>query len=397
MPIEVGVGVSTEKDYIQATREAVRQARKNIRSQDIEVAVVFTSVEFAHSAVFKTIAGLLGPVDIIGCSSLAVISNQGIFQHGLAIMLLTSAKGIYYNTACARGINTKSAITAGEELGEKLLYGFKNIRRDLGVIFSDGLMTRGSDLINGMQKMLGRSFPLVGASASDDLTFKRTYLYFGQEVFSDAVCGILWGGRLNFGLGVKHGWKPLGKPRQVTKSLDNIIFEIDGHPAADLYEEYLDCSRDELKKQLKRISIFYPIGIYITGEEEYLLRNILSIKDDGSINLQGDVPQGSQIRLMIGTKESCIAATHQAINDVKTSLAGRPPKFAFVFNSASRYILLRKQIHEELEIIKEGLGKDTPIIGMYTYGEQAPLKEISYQGRTYFHNQTITILAIGVN
>jgi len=48
-----------------------------------------------------------------------------------------------------------------------------------------------------------------------------------------------------------------------------------------------------------------------------------------------------------------------------------------------------------LEIIKEKLGKDTPIIGIYTYGEQAPLRAVNYQGRGYFHNQTIAILGIG--
>ena len=68
--------------------------------------------------------------------------------------------------------------------------------------------------------------------------------------------------------------------------------------------------------------------------------------------------------------------------------------FAFVFDSVSRYILLGRQANKELEIIKEGLGNDTPIIGIYTYGEQAPLRAIKYQGKTYFHNQTITILGI---
>jgi len=36
-----------------------------------------------------------------------------------------------------------------------------------------------------------------------------------------------------------------------------------------------------------------------------------------------------------------------------------------------------------------------PIIGFYTYGEQAPLKAISYHGHAYSHNQTIAVLALG--
>jgi len=66
-----------------------------------------------------------------------------------------------------------------------------------------------------------------------------------------------------------------------------------------------------------------------------------------------------------------------------------------VFDSISRYILLGRQANKELEIIQAGLGKDTPLIGIYTYGEQAPLRAVNYLGRTYFHNQTIAILAMG--
>jgi hypothetical protein len=98
---------------------------------------------------------------------------------------------------------------------------------------------------------------------------------------------------------------------------------------------------------------------------------------------------------MIGTKESCLAATSQALEEAKKGLSGQPSNFIFIFDSISRYILLGRQANKELEIIKEGLEKDVPIMGIYTYGEQAPLRATSYQGQTYFHNQTIAILGIG--
>lgn len=50
---------------------------------------------------------------------------------------------------------------------------------------------------------------------------------------------------------------------------------------------------------------------------------------------------------------------------------------------------------QELEIIRSGIDKNIPIIGLYTYGEQAPLKALNYQGKVYFHNQTINILGVG--
>ncbi len=43
--------------------------------------------------------------------------------------------------------------------------------------------------------------------------------------------------------------------------------------------------------------------------------------------------------------------------------------FVLVFDSISRYMFLRRDANKELEIIKERLDKDTPLIGIYTYGE----------------------------
>ena len=402
--MHIGIGLSTEKDPILAAKEAIAMASINLHEEKINLAIVFSSIDFAFSGILKTISSALREkVPILGCSGAAIITSQGIYKHGIAVMLLGFGQDVYFNTASVKEIKTKTPLNAGSELGEKLLYGFKDIQRVLSLIFSDGLIEGGSNLIYGLQEKLGKSFPLVGASASDNMRFLKTFVYFNKEILNDSAVGILWGGRLNFGLGIKHGWKPLGKQRIVTKSEGDIIYEIDNAPAAKIYQDYLSRNLSELQKDLKRISILYPLGMYLPGEEEYLLRNTISIEKNGSLRLQGNVTEGSVIRLMIGTKESCLSATQQAVDEVKKGLSAlaldsekeQKNNFVLVFDSVSRYILLRREASKELEIIKKGLGENTPIIGLYTYGEQAPLRAVSYQGQAYFHNQTIAILAIG--
>lgn len=394
MAIEAAVGVGLAEDAVEATKEAITQAKANIRKENISLAIVFGSSELPHELILKTISGLLGPVPTLGCSGAAIICNQGIFPHGLTVMLLAFPEDVYLSTAWINNISKKTALKAGEELGDKVLYGFHDVRRNLGLLFSDGLLKEKANFIYGFQERLGQSFPVVGASAADNLRFLKTYVYFNQQALVDAACGLLLGGKLNFGLGIKHGWRPLGKPRYVTRADGNTLYEIDGMPAAKTYEEYLACNLSELRKELKHISVLYPIGIHLAGEDEYLLRNVISIDDNGTLTLQGDISEGNLIRLMIGTKESCLDATAQAVEEVKKSLHNQGSDFILVFDSVSRYILLGRQAHRELEIIQRGLGQDTPLIGIYTYGEQAPLKAIDYQGRVYFHNQAIAILGI---
>ena len=390
------MGLGLERDLPVAVQHAVKQARANIHpGYKIHLAIVFSTMEFASPQVLKTLYALLGQAHIVGASSLGIITNQGIFRHGLAIMLLSLPKNAFCRTSFVQKISTKSSTNAGEELGENLLFGFKNTQRDFGLIFSDGLIRDGSGFLYGLKERLGWSFPLAGACASDNFEFKKTYVYFNEHASSDAACGIIWGGKINFGIGIKHGWKALGQPRTVTRATGNTIYEIDGRAAVSVYKDYFDYDIFRLKSELKRLTIMYPIGMYLEGEQECLLRNVVSLENDTALVCQGHVPEGSVIRLMIGTKESCLAATQEALDEAKTNLLGRQADFVFVFDSIARYMLLGRQASKELDIIKQGLGKDIPIMGMYSFGEQAPLKAINFQGKVYFHNQSISILGIG--
>ncbi len=393
--MNVSLGFSQLEDPIQAANEAIGQAIIGLKNASPNLAFLFTSIEFAHPAVLRASNNLLGEIPILGCSSQGILTNQGVFKHGFAILLLSLTQQTFFNLAAVKNINKKTPHLSGKELGDKLLYGFKNVPRSLSIILSDKLITEGTDLINGLQESLGKSFPLIGASAADNFENQKTYQYLNQEMLSDSCSGILFGGKFNFGFGIKHGWKALGKMRCVSSSCGNVIKEIDGQAAVKLYENYFAKNTLELAKELRRISIYYPLGIYLPGEKEYLLRNIISIKDDGSLVTQGDIPQNSKIRLMISTEDSRLVATVAACEEAKKTLGNQKIKFIIVFDSAARFSILGRQNDIELRVIKEVFGENTPLIGIFTNGEQAPLKSIDYLGRTYFHNQSINIIAIG--
>lgn len=391
--MHIGIGTSTNRDHIQAAQEATESARKHLRNKKIDAAMVFSTIELAHPQVLKSIRRALNDVPLFGASSLGIITSEGILKYGIAVCLLSLPEDSYFNTACVKEISKKSANQAGQELGEKLLYGCKGVHRTMSIIFSDGLLLNGSELIAGLQERLGRSFPLIGASASDNFTFTKTCIYFNDEVLPDAACGILFGGKLHFGLSIQHGWKPLGKPRKVTKSNAGKVSEIDNAPAAKIYEDYFAKNITAIKKDLRHLTMLYPIGIKIPGEKEYLLHNIVDIDSNG-ILFQGEIPESSTIRLMIGTKDSCLQAAARSAEEARKNLGTRTPKFALVFASASRFALFTRQARKELDSIREKLGQNIPIIGIYTYAEQAPLSAINYLSKTYFQSHTMTTLAV---
>lgn len=400
--MRIAVGVSGQKNASLAAQEAIRAARTKAQG-GIDLCLAFSSPDLASVNLLKTISAGLGEVPVVGISGAGVITDQGILNHGLAVLLLGIPEGITFNTACVYGMKSKADL-AGGEMGEKLLLGFSGGFRALGMLLSDSL-DEVPQFIHGLQEKLGKNFPLYGASAAEGPVLKSS-LYFNREVLNDGCVGLLWGGRLNFGFGMKHGWKPIGKPHLVTKSGGGIAESIDGKEAVMLYQEYLGCSREAFKKDLRHIATLYPLGILVPGEKEYLLRSVLSVLEGGALRLSGDIPEGSSVRLMIATKETCLNAAREAVEEAKRSLFSNPMigaefrkekinKFALVFSSASRRLLLKRESADEVKIIKESLGADTPVLGIYSKGELSTTAAVNYHGQGYYQNQTTAVLLIG--
>ena len=401
--IDIGTGVSVERNEVAAVEEAVRLAKtKKSNKEKIDLALIFNGPGISASGILKNITALLPNVPVVGGTVNGFFSHLGICKNGVIVMLITFPEGIYFTTGDIDKISSSNGITAGERMGEKLLYGFKSVPRSLSLLLFDGLTQGNVNFIYGLQERLGKSFPCVGAALSNPGESKLNYLYFNNTTLTDACAGILFGGKISFGLGLRHGWKPLGKPHIITEVTDNVIHKIDDEPAVRLYEEYLAYDFPRIQKELKNISVLYPIGIRIPGQNEYLLRSILSIDSDGSLACHGSVPAGSTTRLMISTKETCLEATRAALDEAKANLSSQALKFhkektsklVIVFNSFPRALSLGKDIQTEWKIITEAFEPGTSIIGINTFGELAPLATTSYHGQTYFQNQMLSILIL---
>ena len=97
---------------------------------------------------------------------------------------------------------------------------------------------------------------------------------------------------------------------------------------------------------------------------------------------------------MIGDKEKAIAAAKWAAEKALEQLGDAKPKFILMFNCMARNKLLGVRCHEENELVSTIIGKDVPMIGFYTYGEQGPLLG-EKDTPTYFHNETMNLVVIG--
>ncbi len=389
----IGVGFSEKKDPFLAGSEAAKLAMYQIHHKKVMLCLLFSTIHFANKRLLDGITYTLGNIKIMGCSGAALISSGTISKYGVGVMLISSDK-IKFGSAITEDINIKGARAAGEEFARAALKNLSVAKRDIALIFPDGLVEKASELIRGIKDVLGLSFPIFGGSSADNLKFAKTFQYFNKELATNSIVGAVFSGEGLFGIGLRHGWKPLGKPHTITQAKGNIIKTIGDKPAISIYEEYFGKTKEEIKQGLTRMSRYYPLGIYVPGETEYLLRNALRIDEDGGLVCQGDAAEGNEARIMMGTKEWTLEAATRAAEEAKSALKDKRPKGALVFESISRNKLLGRLTEEELSRIKEVLG-DIPILGICTYGEQAPLKSLEHYGETYFHNESLAVLTIG--
>jgi hypothetical protein len=184
---------------------------------------------------------------------------------------------------------------------------------------------------------------------------------------------------------------------KVTKAVGGKLIEVDNRPALSIYEDYFGKKAEELiKEPIARMAYTYPLGMSVEGSPEFLIRDVIIANEKGEITCAAEIPEGSKIRLMLGDQEKAIQAAKEAAEGTLVQLKGAKPKAAFVFNCMARKKLLGARIGEEIAAIQNVLGKGVPLIGFYTYGEDAPLGGVlGPECFSVFHNETMALVVLG--
>ncbi len=151
----------------------------------------------------------------------------------------------------------------------------------------------------------------------------------------------------------------------------NVLYELNGESALKVYERFLG----KHAQGLPEVGVEYPLGIVGpcpdgTDDNYCLLRAATSVnRNDGSLHLGGEIPEGSKVYMTCGDISSILDATRNAARIAKEGLNDTPPRMVFFYSYMARKILLGLRINEEFALIREQFGHNVPIVGFYSYGE----------------------------
>lgn len=250
------------------------------------------------------------------------------------------------------------------------------------MVFSDGSSVNGSELVKGLSES---NVLVTGGLAADGDRFQSTLIGLNSQPSTDQVVAIgFYGSALQVSHGSQGGWESFGTERIVTKSQNNILYEIDGENALELYKRYLG----EAANELPGAALLYPLQLKINENEHSVVRTILSIDDDKkSMIFAGDLPIGSKVKLMRATFDRLNSAASKAATlALKTDLP--EDSFALLVSCVGRKLVLGPLVDNEVEAVQQTLGDHVPLIGFYSYGEISPFNN---GGNCQLHNQTMTI------
>ena len=379
MSTVIGTGISTKLDSFAAGKEAALNAYYQIGKTDPSIIIVFISTIFDQDIAIKGVHSIIKDTPLIGCSSIGSISTHGSCKDSVTVFIISS-DSIKFSCGIGRDIS-KNPRLAGHNAAKQASNTRHNPKQAY-IILSDSLAGNNADILRGSQEVFGTGFPIIGGGACDKSCFQRTYQYMNSEILTDSVTGVLVSGSMKLSIGKANGWQAIGKSHKVTKVKSNIVKEIDKKPAVKLYEEYFEKSFLELKNnRICSLGINYPIGMRPDNAKEYVTRVPLAIEESGGLVFNADIQEGEDINLMIGDKDIVLESTERAVIEAAKDIKNSKINFAVVFSDISRLLLLRKDAYKEIEIIKQHIGKSTPILGCYTFGE--------YQDN--FNNQSISI------
>ncbi len=200
----------------------------------------------------------------------------------------------------------------------------------------------------------------------------------------------LYGDHLSIQTGSAGGWTPYGPRRTITRSNGNVLEELDGQPAFELYRRYLD---EEDLKSLPGSALLFPLRIEPPSQGgQDVVRTILAIdQESGAMTFAGDMPQGWSAQLMRGNSDRMTESAAEAMRQASPLPGSEAEGLALLVSCIGRRLLMGQRAVNEVEAAAEALAANHALIGFYSYGEISPHPE---SGFCQLHNQTMTVLTL---
>ena len=231
----------------------------------------------------------------------------------------------------------------------------------------------------GLKKLRPDIHVFGGIAGNDDIAKDVSYVFSNVGGYSDSdIVVVFYGGDDFYVKSIKAtGWKPLGRKFQVTKADGTNLQELDGIPAYDVYNKYLNINNDE---NFFHNTLEFPLLYEYNGV--IILRVPMASNPDRSVSVSADIEVGSTVRMSYGDPQTIIDSIAEDSKPIKQF---SPDILHFFSCVARRTFWASDEPTYELDTFKD----IAPSVGFYSLGEF-----LRADGQLSHHNVTLVIAAM---
>lgn len=325
-------------------------------------------------------------IEYIGCSTAGEIQNTNLAQDNICVLLMDLDKSYY---SIEQNNYSNSVFEDAKTLGQRS----KSLFENPGIIiFSGGIAVDGYKIVSGIKESINDEIPIFGGLGGNNLEFLKTNVYandFNSENGYSAVVFNTDKIQLN-GIAVS-GWSGLGRSNTITKSEDNIVFEINGVPALDEIKKYFGEQLFDQPANASEDVITFPgqFPLQIQSEDgSSFLRAIVYVNlSTKALILAGSVPQGAKFKYCPNPDINVVTDT---VDYYKEKLGnGENMDAVLMISCLIRNHAFGPLFEEEINSIYNLWKK--PMAGFLSYGEIGNTGE---SGVVEFHNATCSLVSL---
>ncbi|HNY11540.1 MAG TPA: FIST N-terminal domain-containing protein [Candidatus Wallbacteria bacterium] len=378
-------------DSFETGKKMIEDILKKSGGELPDLLILFCTAEHKYDKLIEGINSFTaGTVNLCGCTGTGIITSLGCDEsiYSAALMGLSS-KDIKFTPFLFSDLSGKSEAIGNGISGLIKKLDPKNQTKKLIIMFPDGHNYKTSQVLDAIEAGLGYHVDCAGGNASNDMTQDATFQFLNSEIKKDSISGVILSGNFNYIIKLSHGSKAIGRAMTITRSKDNIIYEIDGEPALDAVARIT--GRNVLI-DFSHWSSFNALSEAF-GDKNYpeniIIKAILNVNEkEKSLILTTPMAQQARVRMAFRDKETILDRTKKmaeaAISEMKTP----DEAVYFYFDCAARGSYLFGEPDPDVESFMRGLGTQE-MIGFFTFGEIAPVA-----GKNHFHNHTGVVLGV---
>ncbi len=198
------------------------------------------------------------------------------------------------------------------------------------------------------------------------------------EATGGGLSGVLFGETVPVATGLTQGCSPIGPPHIITAMDEQIITELDGRLALDVFKEDIG---DLLARDLQRVAGYIHAAVPVPGSDtgDYMVRNLMGIDANrGWLTIGAEFTVGDQVMFVRRDGISAVEDMARMLDSLKER-AGPNIRGGVYHSCIARGPNQFGPGSRELAMIREALG-DVPVIGFFGNGEISNGRLYTYTG-----------------